>query len=191
MIKQLKQALLVDEHVCPTWLAGPLENPLRRFIHNPDKIFSGLISQNQTVVDVGCGPGFFSVGMAKLVGDEGRVIAVDLQQQMLNRVRRRARQEGVESRLQFHHGPIEGLDYAGQIDFGLAFWMVHEVPDKPAFLQTIRRLLKPGAHFLLVEPLIHVSAPAFQHTVELARAAGLTLSREPSIRLSRTVLLKK
>jgi ubiquinone/menaquinone biosynthesis C-methylase UbiE len=191
MIKQLKQALLIDAHVCPTWLAGPLENPLRRLVHDPDKIFSGLISQGQTVVDVGCGPGFFSLGMAKWVGDEGRVIAVDLQEPMLNRVRRRARQAGLEARLQFHHGPIEGLDYAGQIDLVLAFWMVHEVPDKPAFLQAIRRLLKPGARFLLVEPLIHVSAPAFQHTVELAHVAGFTLDSEPSIRLSRAVLLKK
>lgn len=191
MTKQLRQALLVDKHVCPAWLAGPLENPLRQFIHNPDKIFSGLISQGQTVVDVGCGPGFFSLGMAKLVGEEGRVITVDLQEQMLNRVHRRAKQEGLESRLLFHQGPIEGLDYAGQVDFVLAFWMVHEVPDKPAFLQAVRRLLKPGAHFLLVEPLIHVSASSFQQTVELARAAGFTLSSEPSIRLSRAVLLKK
>jgi ubiquinone/menaquinone biosynthesis C-methylase UbiE len=191
MTKQLKQVLLVDEHVCPAWLAGPLENPLRRFIHNPDKIFSGLISRGQTVVDVGCGPGFFSLGMAKLVGDEGRVIAVDLQEQMLNRVRRWAEREGLETRLQFHLGPIEGLDYKGQVDFVLAFWMVHEVSHQGAFLQTVQELLKPGAHFLLVEPLIHVSASSFQQTVELARAAGLTPSTEPSIRLSRAVLLKK
>lgn len=188
MIKQVRKLLLINQHICPTWLAGPLDNPLRRVVHNPEKIFAGLVTKGQTVVDIGCGPGFFSLAMAKLVGDEGRVIAVDLQEAMLERVRRRAVQEGLENRLQLHHGPIEGLNLDGQIDLVLAFWMVHEVPDQPAFLQTVRRLLKPGAHFLLVEPMIHVTAASFQQTVAFAHAAGLESCAEPSIKMSRAML---
>ncbi len=191
MSKQLKQALFIDAHVCPAWLAGPLENPLRRFIHNPDKIFKGLVEPGQTVIDVGCGPGFFSVALARLVGEHGRVIAVDMQAAMLERVRYRAAREGLETRLQFHQGFIEELDEKEQADLVLAFWMVHEVPNKPAFLQAIRQLLKPGARFLLVEPRVHVSASAFAQTVQLAQAAGFTPMAQPSIKISRAVLFKK
>jgi hypothetical protein len=68
--------------------------------------------------------------------------------------------------------------------------MVHEVRDQPAFLREIRQLLKPTAHYLLVEPRIHVAAADFQKTVETARAAGLNPSAQPGVGLSRAVLFE-
>ena len=52
------------------------------------------------MLDVGCGMGLFSLAMAKLVGDQGQVIAVDLQQKMLDVLRRRAEKAGVADRIQ-------------------------------------------------------------------------------------------
>ena len=71
-------------HVCPWWLCYSFDNPLRRLIHNPQRILSPYIKQGMTVLDAGCGMGYFSIGMAKMVGDSGKVIAVDLQQKMLD-----------------------------------------------------------------------------------------------------------
>ena len=53
-------------------------------------------------MDVGCGPGFFTIAMAKIVGNEGRVIAVDTEAYMLERVRRRAVPESLLSRIHLH-----------------------------------------------------------------------------------------
>ncbi|GEM_PF-6888608 len=85
----LRKTLLMDDHVCPWWLAYTFDNPLRQLVHNPEKIFSSLIRPGQTVVDIGCGMGYFSLGMAKLVGESGRVISVDLQKEMLAKVHQR------------------------------------------------------------------------------------------------------
>ena len=70
--------------VCPWWLCFTFDNPLRRLIHNP-KRSCGSGWRRQTAIDIGCGMGYFSLPMARLVGDTGRVIAVDLQDRMLHR----------------------------------------------------------------------------------------------------------
>jgi len=56
-----------------------LDNFLRRLIQNPKKIVGEYIKKGDTIIDLGCGPGYFSIAMAKMVGDTGRVYSVDLQ----------------------------------------------------------------------------------------------------------------
>lgn len=188
MTNKLRQILLMDDHVCPWWLCYTFDNPLRRLIHNPEKMLREWIAPGQTVIDVGCGMGYFSLPMAHLVGDTGRVIAVDLQAQMLDRVQHRAARAGLQARLQPHRCQANTLALSEPADFILTFWMVHEVPNQAAFLQEIRQLLKPTAHYLLVEPILHVTAADFQQTVQTAQAAGLRPISRPRVGLSRAVL---
>ena len=89
-------------HICPWWGGYFIDNPLRRLIHDPKKILGRYVKPGMTVMDVGCGMGLFSIAMAKIVGDQGRVIAVDLQQQMLDTLRRRAERAGVGDRIETH-----------------------------------------------------------------------------------------
>jgi len=70
--------------VCNWWIAYTFDNPLRRLIHKPQKVLGNYVKEGMTVMDLGCGMGHFSMGMAGLVGGTGRVIAVDLQQKMLD-----------------------------------------------------------------------------------------------------------
>ena len=175
-------------HVCPWWLAYTFDNPVRRLLHNPERILGGLVKEGDTVLDIGCGMGHFSIGIAKLVGPNGRVISVDLQPEMLDRVRLRAEQQGLQDRIQLHRCQSNSLGVDEPVDFALAFWMVHEVPNRVTFLAEVRGLLKPEARFLVVEPKIHVSAADFQKTVDLARAVGLQPCLEPKASLSRAVL---
>ena len=69
--------------------------------------------------------------------------------------------------------------------------MVHEVPDAEAFLKEIVSILKPKGRLLIVEPKMHVSAAAFEKTIEIARQAGLRPISEPKIRFSRSKLLSR
>ena len=78
-------------NVCPWWLCPTFDNPLRRLIHNPDRILAGLVQPGETALDIGCGIGYFAIPLARLVGPEGSVICVDLQEQMVAGVRRRER----------------------------------------------------------------------------------------------------
>ena len=73
--------------VCPAEHAGWLSTSWRKVIHNPRRMLRGLVRPGDTVVDLGCGPGFFSLPLAELVGKEGLVVAVDLQDEMLQKLR--------------------------------------------------------------------------------------------------------
>ena len=58
-----------DENICPVRLAPYLDNPLRRLIHPPKKIIGPYLGQGDTSLDVGCGSGFFTRAMARMVGE--------------------------------------------------------------------------------------------------------------------------
>ncbi len=180
----------MSKHICPWWLAYSFDNPLRRFIHNPEKMLSPYAAMGMTVLDVGCGMGYFSIGLAKLVGDEGCVIAADVQPQMLNALEKRAENEGVADRIRIHRCEPDNLGVEAPVDFILAFWMVHEVPDTGIFFRQIRLCLKAKGKLLIAEPMFHVSAQRFQEILDSAQASGLNLSGAPSIRFSRSALLQ-
>jgi ubiquinone/menaquinone biosynthesis C-methylase UbiE len=179
-----------SNRVCPWWLAPTFDNPLRKWVHNPQEILSGLVASGQTVLDIGCGMGYFTIPLAKMVGDQGTVIAIDLQEKMLSRVKQRAQRAGVLDRIRFHHSQPTQLGLTSLADFALAFWMVHEVPDQLAFLHEVYQALKPGTSYLIAEPVIHVSAKAFSMTIEAARCAGFKPLREAKVNLSRAILLQ-
>lgn len=178
------------QHVCPWWLAYAFDNPLRRFLHDPERILAGLVRRGETALDCGCGMGYFSLALARMVGEEGRVIAADLQPQMLERVRRRAARRGLENRIRLHRCEPTRIGIREQVDFALAFWMVHEVPDAQRFLAELREILAPGGRFLLVEPKVHVSRTDFRRTLQIAFRERLSLLGEVSVALSRAALLE-
>jgi len=178
------------DKVCPWWLAPTFDNPLRRLVHNPDTILAGLVYQGQTAFDFGCGMGYFTIPLAKMVGEQGKVIAIDLQEKMLAGVKRRAERAGVINRVQLHQARPDqiGIDASG--DFALAFWMVHEVPDQLDFLRQVYNLLKPEAGFLIVEPVIHVTSAAFNKTVGIAKTIGFKPVSSPKIRISQAIYFR-
>ena len=144
------------------------------------------------VIDVGCGMGVFSIAMAKLVGDGGRVTALDLQEKMLATLRNRSKRAGVDRRIQTVQGSAERVAQTAHFDFALAFWMVHEVPDRFAFFQRIAAALKPDGILLVAEPVMHVSGRDFEQIIEEAARAGLRPhTPQPKVRLSLSAVLVK
>ncbi len=178
----------VNSCVCPSWLAFSLRNPLRRRLHNPKKILGAFIKPGALVIDIGCGPGFFTVPMTEMVGSSGAVIAVDLQRKMLDKLMAYARRASVAQRIR----PVEcGVDDIGvreKADFILSFWMVHEVKDRPNFFRQVADNLKSGAYYLLVEPKVHVAGKVYRNIVREAENAGLAVLRDVRLPLSRSTL---
>jgi len=187
MVNPLHRLLLRGEHVCPWWLAYTFDNPVRRLLHRPETLFRGLVAPGQTAVDVGCGMGHFTLGLARMVGAEGRVVAVDLQDEML----RRAERAGLLDRIRLHRCTARSLGIAERADFVVASWMVHEVPDRAAFLVEVAAFMKPGARLFVAEPRGHVSEAEVESTVALAAEAGLRVERRPPMAVSRAVVFVK
>jgi 2-polyprenyl-3-methyl-5-hydroxy-6-metoxy-1,4-benzoquinol methylase len=177
-----------EGRICPWWCCFTIDNPLRRLFHNPERMLSPYIRPGFTVIDIGPGMGFFTIPMCRLVGTEGRVIAADVQQKMLDGVMRRARRHGLTNRLETVQSLPGDLGASEKADFVLAFWMVHEVQGRERFLRQVTALLKPEGRFLLVEPRLHVRERAFDVTLGEAKTAGLRLIGAPGIALSRSAL---
>jgi len=177
--------------VCPVERAGGLDNRIRRWLQDPQKILGPFIKEGMTVLDLGCGPGFFSIDMAQLLGKSGRVIATDLQEGMLNKLRAKIHETELEDRITLHKGEENKIGLAEKVDFILAFYMVHEIPNQEEFFNEIEVILKPKGQVLIVEPSFHVSKSAFEETIRKARNAGFTLVERPRLLLSKTAVLKK
>jgi ubiquinone/menaquinone biosynthesis C-methylase UbiE len=183
-------------HTCPWWFIASFDNPLRKAIHDPHRILAPYVHAGDTVLDVGCGMGYFTLELARLVvgqgdGHPGRVIAVDLQAQMLAGLRRRAERAGLQDAIQLVHSTPEHIGIERPLDFALAFWMIHEVRRLDLFLSEIYISLKSGGRLLIVEPRWHVPGAAFEKTVRLAQSLGFSVEERPQVRFSRALLLRK
>lgn len=183
----------MSHKVCPWWLGYLLASPLRRLLQDPDEIVRPYVKEDMSVLDIGCGMGFFSLPLAKLVGQTGKVVCVDLQEKMIKGLIRRALKAGLSDRIDARICGQDSLglnDIAGEIDFALAFALVHEAPDKERLFSEIYNAMKQTGELLLAEPKGHVSQPDFEKTVSIAQGAGFEVLRDLHIKRSRAVLLR-
>jgi len=134
--------------------------------------------------------GYFTLGLAELVGDNGKVIAIDLQQEMLDIMVKRAKKKGLEHRIMPHRAEQDSINNTTAVDFILAFWMIHEVPDPARFFSEVSKILKPSAKLLYTEPAFHVSEQRFKEILAAADKAGLKKAKNLAVRFSRAALLE-
>ncbi|MGD0696960.1 MAG: class I SAM-dependent methyltransferase [Terriglobia bacterium] len=181
-------------HVCPWWLGYFLISPLRRWLSDPAKLLSPYVREGMTVLEPGPGMGFFTLEFARLVGPSGRVVAVDVQPKMLAALKRRAVKAGLMERLDARLAEPDSMgvkDLKGQVDFAMAFAVVHEIPAPDRFFSEVAEALKAGALFLFAEPKGHVKSEMFDRELKAAAQVGFEVTDHPAIRRSRTALLKK
>jgi ubiquinone/menaquinone biosynthesis C-methylase UbiE len=177
--------------VCPVELANSLDSKIRRWLQNPQRILYPYVKEGMKVLDVGCGPGFFSVELAKMVGTSGKVYSVDLQEGMLQKLRNKIRGTSLEKIIRPIKCEKDKIVVPEKVDFILAFYMVHEVPDKDRLFATLKNFLNNRGEFLIVEPkLFHVSKKEFALTIRKAEAVGFKSAQGPKLPFSFSSLLK-
>ncbi|HKK81805.1 MAG TPA: methyltransferase domain-containing protein [Prolixibacteraceae bacterium] len=183
-----------QQHICPWWLGYTFINPLRKYQHNPDKILAPHIKPGMQVLDYGCAMGYFSLHMARMVGSEGKVHCVDIQDKMLNNLERRAHKKGYSDVI---NSMLVGEDYApenlkNQIDFALLFAVVHEVPNQQKLFNDVYTMLKPDGKVLFAEPPGHVKPGDFEISIAKALNSGFIVSNEkPALKKLAVVLTKQ
>lgn len=177
--------------VCSVERAGALDLKLRKLIHSPYKILRPYIKEGMTVADIGCGPGFFTLEMARMVGIKGKVTAVDLQEGMLDIVRKKVSGTDLQNIIEFHNCPDNKIGLVKTFDFILVFYMLHEVPDQSAFLQEVYSLVKTEGKVLIVEPRFHVTKNDFDNSEKILKNIGFDIIEKPKVFFSRSVVIKK
>jgi ubiquinone/menaquinone biosynthesis C-methylase UbiE len=171
-----------------------LLNPLRKLVEDPDQALGPFIREGMTVLEPGCGMGFFTLPLAGMVGSRGRVVAVDLQEKMLSVLRHRAKKAGLLDRIELRLAESSALglkDLVSKVDFVAAIHMVHEVPDQTAFFSEVRETLKPEGKLLIIEPRGHVSQAQFEQTVNASERAGFRVEASSRRLRGRSALLDR
>lgn len=182
-----------NHEVFPVSRASYLDGWWRQFKYQPGRIVNTYVRPGDTVLDIGCGPGLFTLPIARRVGENGQVIAVDLQEGMLEILREKATQEELNARIWLHKAEPQSLalKYPGRIDVAFGFCVIHEVPDAARLMQEVFSLLAPGGIFLIAEPKHEVPAVEFEETLAMAASAGFCRIGTPFVLWSRTALLIK
>ena len=145
-------------------------------------------------LDIGCGMGYFSVPMAEMVGERGKVIAVDLQPEMLGGLKRNAAKTGINNIIthQCEKNTLSLDEWAGKVDLALIFWMLHEVPDSQRLILEMRSTLSEDGLLFFSEPTLgHVNAGKFKESLDMITSTGFKITASPEVTFGRTALLEK
>lgn len=176
--------------VCPVEHARVLDRSFRKLLQNPKKILKPYIINGMKVLDFGCGPGFFTLKIAKMVGKTGKVIAADLQQGMLDKLKLKIQNSDFENIISLYKTPLDKIGLSEKFDFILIFYVLHEVPDQFAFLKEVKTLLKSSGKILIAEPKFRVSKEDFANEISLITRIGFEIIEEPKIFYSRSIVIK-
>jgi SAM-dependent methyltransferase len=162
----------------PASQAGTLLHPLRRRIHPPEEMLAWFgVEAGQTVLEPGPGPGYFTIEAARRA-EGGRVLCVDIQRAMLEALRPRLREHGVANAHPLL-GDATRLPLAdGSVDVAYLVTVLGEVPDRPAALAELRRVLRPGGVLAFAETLTDPDYVLRDTLRDLCRAAGFAFDGE-------------
>lgn len=151
----LRVACHTQPRPMPHQFASVLDHPLRMKYRNPVETLGIFgFTPGMTVLDLGCGTGTFTVEMARLVGEQGIVHAVDLQQPLVEQTRRRVTEAGLADRVQLHCAGAYQLPLADDsVDLAVLIAALPQIPNKLLALAELNRVLKPDARLAISEEL--------------------------------------
>lgn len=177
-------AQLPTPHRCPWFLQFVLVNPLRRFLEPARPLLAPYVRSGMTVLEPGCGFGYFSLPLARLVGPSGHVHCLDVEPRAISRLRRRAASAGLTDRITAE--ACEGTDLGrhdldGAVDVVVVMHVLHEFEDLPGFLDQAKAKLRSEGRMLVVEPKGHVTTSQFDAMMALSAQRGFVVADRPDL----------
>lgn len=160
---------------CPSSLAWLVDNPVRRGLMRVVLDRSG-ISAGECVLELGPGPGTFTLEAARRVGPEGTVHAIDIQPRMIAALERKLGDAAVAN-VNAQVGAAYNLPLeTASIDRALLIAVLHEVPDQGRALAEVRRVLKPDGILSVTEEFLDPDYPFQRTTLRRVARAGFELA---------------
>jgi SAM-dependent methyltransferase len=162
---------------CPASFSWIVNNPVRRRYMRPILDRVG-IRRGERVLELGPGPGAFSLDAARMLGESGRLIAVDIQPEMIARLERRAREAGLTNieahTADAHHLPLPDAS----VDRAFLITVLPEIPDRARALAELRRVLKPDGTLSVTEEFLDPDYLFAPETIRLVVSAGFHLAQK-------------
>ena len=175
---------------CPTSLIWLLENHAMESVAGSTVIIErARVARGMRVLDAGCGPGRVTIPLAKHVGPQGQVVALDIQPGMLARLAERLVKHGVTNVSTVHGGLGEGVLGKAEFDRAIMVTVLGEIPDRVAALREIYDALKPGGLLSITEVLPDPHYQSRRAVRRMAEEAGFKVEEAYSGRRSFTMNL--
>ena len=179
----------------PAFIGRFLDSPTRRWLQPPDKVIerSG-IKPGMIVLDLGCGSGAFTMPVARVVGEGGKVYAVDIQPAMLQQLERKlAKAENQDIRnIELKQASAYDLPFEDDtVDLIYMVAVLQEIPDRGGALREIRRVLKPGGILAVTELLPDPDYPLRSTTLNICQREGFVVDDNLGNLWTYTVRFKK
>ena len=168
-------AALDRPRACPAALSWALERPRRIRQEVPQVLDRTGIRSGERVLEVGCGPGVYTVQAAPRLEPGGQLITVDLQEEMVNRASKRIRDAGFDNVeihvADAHHLPLEDAS----VDRAFLVGVLPEIPDPQGALDELRRVLRPDGTLSISEGFIDPDYRFAFETIRQVQQGGFTL----------------
>ena len=150
--KEVKHTRIPQSRLVYKITAFVLGNPLRRFSMNPIKVLTRMgIQKGMNVLEIGCGPGFFTIPAARLV-EEGNIYALDLSPIMIGNVEKKAKKQRLANiKTITSIASKTGLD-TESIDLIFCIDVLSDITDIESTLQEMHRVLKTNGTLSVFEP---------------------------------------
>jgi ubiquinone/menaquinone biosynthesis C-methylase UbiE len=156
---------------CPASLARLVDNPVRR--RYMAKVVDRVgIRRGERVLELGPGPGAFTVEAAQRVGPEGQLVAVDIQQKMIALVEKRVREHGLANVDTRVAGAYELPLNDASVDRAFLVTVLPEIPEQARALRELRRVLKPGGVLSVTEEFYDPDYRFVSETIRQVEASG-------------------
>ncbi len=135
------------------------ESTVESFAGTGNPFSMGKLVAGETVLDIGCGAGFDTLLAARQVGAAGRVVAVDMTDEMLEKTRAGAAALGLDN-VDVRQGYAEELSAEdASIDVVISNGVINLCPDKMAVMKEVHRVLKPGGRMQIADIVVHKEVP--------------------------------
>jgi len=159
---------------CPASISWIVNNPVRRGYMRPVLDRVGLMP-GERVLELGPGPGVFTVDAARRLGPAGRLVVVDIQPDMINQVEERIHQAGI-SNVETHVASAYELPLTSEsIDRAFLVTVLPEIPEQRRALVELHRVLKPGGVLSITEEFLDPDYPLVSETVRRVQEASFRL----------------
>jgi ubiquinone/menaquinone biosynthesis C-methylase UbiE len=176
----------------PAFMANLIDNPLRRRIQPPGEMpLRHGIEPGIAVLEVGPGNGRYTVEFARRAGPAGRVVAIDIEPQMIERVRRRAAVAGIAN-LEARVADVYDLPFDdATFDAVSLITVISEIPDPVRAMREFHRVLAPAGILAFSELLLDPDYPLARTLIRQAGEAGFRLRRQSGHVLAYTLVFEK
>jgi ubiquinone/menaquinone biosynthesis C-methylase UbiE len=182
-----------QELPCPSWLGWMVEmdNPFTEV--NRARVIVGLLelAPGMKALDAGCGPGRLTLPLAEAVGSQGKVLAVDIQDGMLARVREKVEAAGLQNVQYLQAGLGDGKLPQAYFDRAVLVTVLGEIPNQVAAFKEIHSALKPGGILSVTEVIFDPHFQRRETVLQAAQAAGFEEKNFFGKKLAYTMHLKK